>query len=127
MIHPVFRLAAAQPQLLAEHAAGYASLLSEALAVSSARWQQRAAWLLAGAACLVVAAVLAGVAVMLWAAVPEVATRNPWPLLLTPLVPALLGAGGLWLGQNRHRGESFAVLRQQLAVDAALLRRTGTP
>ncbi|MDO9199905.1 MAG: hypothetical protein Q8K34_00640 [Hydrogenophaga sp.] len=127
MIHPVFRLAAAQPQLLAEHAAGYASLLSEALAASSARWQKRAAFLLAGAACLAVAAVLAGVAVMLWAALPEAATRNPWPLLLTPLVPALLGAGSLWLGQNRHPGEPFAVLRLQLAEDAALLRRTGTP
>lgn len=127
MIHPVFRLAAAQPQLLAEHAAAYAGLVSEALTLSSERLQRRAVFLAAGAACLLVAAVLAGVAVLFWAAMPEAAARNPWAFVLTPMVPAVLGVLSLWLGQNRHRGESFATLRLQLAEDAALLRRTGTP
>lgn len=127
MIHPVFRLAAAQPQLLAEHAAAYAGLLSEALAESRARLQRQAVLQLAGAACLVVAAVLAGVAVLLWAALPEAALRNRWLFVLTPLVPAVLGAVCLWAGHNRRPGEPFATLRLQVAEDVALLRRTGAP
>lgn len=127
MIHPVFRLVAAQPQLLAEHAAAYASLLSETLSVNSARWQRRAVFLLVGAVCWTVAVVLAGVAVMLWAAMPEAAMRQPWLLVCTPLVPALLGTASLWLGQNRHRGEAFDILRPQLAEDVALLRRMSAP
>ena len=127
MIHPVFRLVAAQPQLLAEHAAAYASLLSETLAVSSARWQRRAAFLLAGAVCWAVAAVLAGVAGMLWATLPEATPRQLWLLVCTPLVPAALGTLSLWRGHNRHPGNVLDTLRPQLAEDVALLRRLGAP
>jgi len=127
MIHPVFRLAAAQPQLLAEHGAAYASLLSEAVTESGARLQRRVTFLAVGAAFLLVAAVLAGVAVLLWAAWPEAAMRNAWPFALTPLVPAVLGAVCLWLAQGRQLSEPFAILRVQMAEDVALLRRTGTP
>jgi len=127
MIHPVFRLAAAQPQLLAEHAGAYASLVSEALAVSSARLQRRVVFQVAGAACLVVAAVLAGVAVLFWASLPEAVARSLWTFVLTPLVPAVFGIAAVWVGQNRQRGESFATLRLQLDEDLALLRRTGAP
>lgn len=125
MIHPVFRLAAAQPQLLAEHAGAYAGLLSEALAVSSARLQRRVVLQAAGAALLVVAAVLVGVAVLLWAALPEAVARSLWAFVLAPLVPAVVGGVCVWAGQNRDSGESFATLRLQLAEDLALLRRTG--
>lgn len=127
MIHPVFRLAAAQPQLLAEHAGAYAGLLSEALVVSSARLQRRLAFQVAGAACLVVAAVLAGVAVLFWAALPDAVARSVWAFVLAPLVPAVLGIAAVWAGQNRQRGASFATLRLQLDEDLALLRRTGAP
>lgn len=127
MIHPVFRLAAAQPQLLAEHAGAYAGLLSEALALSSARLQQRVVFQAAGVVLLGVAAVLAGVAVLLWAAVPEAMARSLWAFVLTPLVPAVAGAVGVWVGQNRNPGPAFASLRLQLAEDLALLQRTGAP
>lgn len=127
MIHPVFRLAAAQPQLLAEHAGAYAGLFSEALAVSSARLQRRVVLQVAGAACLVVAAMLTGVAVLLWGVMPEAVARSPWLFVLTPLVPAVLGALAVWAGQNRDSGALFATLRLQLDQDLALLRRTSTP
>ena len=127
MIHPLFRLAASQPLLLAEHAAAYASLLSEEVAVTSARLQQRVAFQLAGAACLMVAATLAGVAVLLWAALAESGIRLPWLLGATPALPALLGAWLLRRGQARQTSDPFGTLRRQLAEDAALLRSTATP
>jgi hypothetical protein len=127
MIHPLFRLAASQPLLLAEHAAAYASLLSEEVAITSAGLQRRVAFQLAGAACLMVAATLAGVALLLWSALAESSIRWPWLLGATPALPALLGAWLLWRGQARPTTEMFATLRRQLAEDAALLRSTTTP
>lgn len=127
MIHPVFRLAASQPLLLAEHAAAYAGLVSEELASQSARLQRRVALQLAGGAGLLVAAVLAGVALLLWASLPDAGFRAPWLLLLTPALPAALGGWALWLARERESREPFASLRWQLAQDAALLRTPVAP
>jgi len=127
MIHPVFRLAASQPFLLAEHAAAYAGLVSEELSSRSAQLKRRLALQLAGAAGLLVAAVLAGVALLLWASLPEAGFRAPWLLLLTPALPAVLGLWALWRAQEHESTEPFASLRLQLAQDAALLRTPVSP
>jgi hypothetical protein len=127
MIHPVFRLAAAQPLLLAEHAAAYAGLLGEELSMGSARLKRRLALQLAGAACLVVAAMLLGVALLLWASLPGAGARAPWLFVLTPVLPAVLGLWALWQARDREAVEWFASLRRQLAEDAALLRIPGAP
>jgi len=126
MIHPVFRLAASQPLLLAEHAAAYASLLGEELTIGSTRLKRRLAFQLAGAACLVVAAVLLGVALLLWVSLPDAGFRAPWVFVLTPLLPAVLGVWALWLSQDREAAEWFTNLRLQMAEDAALLRSPGS-
>src|SRR3990167_4589409 len=133
MIHPVFRLAASQPQLLAEHAAAYAGLLGEELAMGSARLKRRLALQLAGGARPPGGAgargggVLLGVALLLWASLPGAGARAPWLFVLTPVLPAVLGLWALWLAQDRETVEWFASLRRQLAEDAALLRIPGTP
>lgn len=127
MIHPVFRLAASQPQLLAEHAAAYAGLVSEELAVCSAGLKRRLALQLIGAAGLLAAAVLAGVALLLWASLPDASFRTPWLLVVTPVLPGFLGAWALWKAQERDSSEPFASLRWQLAQDAALLRMPSPP
>lgn len=128
MIHPVFRLAAAQPLWLAEHAAAYASLLSEELVRSGERLQRRMVLQLAGGACLLVAAMLAGVALLLWASLPEAGgLRMPWLLWVTPAVPALLGLWVIRIAQAPVTQEPFARLREQLGLDAALLRTPDAP
>jgi hypothetical protein len=127
MIHPVFRLAAAQPLWLAEHAAAYASLVAEELTLTGRNVQRRLALQLAAAACLAVATVLAGVALMLWVSVPGAGGRVAWVLVVTPLVPALLG---LWLFRASDRAEQrepFEGLRAQMGLDAALLRTPEAP
>jgi uncharacterized membrane protein YqjE len=127
MIHPVFRLAAAQPMLLAGHVGAYAGLLSEELRIGAAAVQRRLLWQLAGAMCLAVAAVLAGVALLLWASRPLTDAPAPWLLLATPLLPAALGLWALWQARTRPSAPPFARVRAQLAEDAALLARHTAP
>lgn len=127
MLHPVFRLAAAQPQLLAEHAAGYAELLAEEIAVSGNHLKQRLALQMVGMVCLGIALVLSGVALMLWAALPEQSLRLPWLLIATPLAPTLLGVLALWRASSLAAPPAFTAFRAQLAADADLLRASEAP
>ncbi|KRB96353.1 hypothetical protein D9M68_695600 [compost metagenome] len=127
MLHPVFRLAASQPQLLAEHAAGYAGLLAEELAISGAQLKRRVTLQIVGLLGLMVATILGGVAVLLWASLPAASMQQPWLLWFVPLVPALLGALALWVSNSNPVEPAFATLREQLAQDAAMLRRTTAP
>jgi hypothetical protein len=127
MIHPVFRLVAAQPQWLAVHAAAYAGLVSEELALSGAGLRRRLVLQLAGAACLLLAATLAGVALLLWAALPEAGLRQPWLLVLIPALPLMAGLWVLQLSRSQSTHDPLARLRLQLSEDAALLRSSGAP
>lgn len=127
MLHPVFRLAASQPQLLAEHAAGYAGLLAEEVASSGAQLKRRITLQIVGLLGLMVSAILGGMAVLLWAALPSTSFQQPWLLWFTPLVPALLALLALWIAQNDAAQPAFATLREQFEQDAALLRRTTSP
>jgi cytochrome bd-type quinol oxidase subunit 2 len=127
MLHPVFRLAASQPQLLAEHAAGYAGLLAEEVASSGAHIKRRITFQIIGLLALMVASILCGVAVLLWASLPTTSLQQPWLLWLTPLVPAVLGVLALLVAQKDSAPPAFASLREQFAQDASLLRRTTAP
>jgi len=123
MTHPVLRLAAAQPMLLATHVGAYAGLALEDLSTTGSVLKRQMLWQLVGVLCLVVAAVLAGVALLLWVALPGAAMGPVWVFIATPVLPALLGLWVLWGTQERQRLEPFARLRVQLLEDAALLNR----
>ena len=127
MIHPVFRLALAQPMLLAGHLGAYAGLVSDELLISAAAVQRRLLWQLAGALSLAVAAVLAGVALLLWASLPPGSAPAGWLFVVTPLLPAVLGLWAGWWAQAHPDGEPLARLRAQLAEDADLLARHTAP
>jgi hypothetical protein len=127
MMHPVFRLIAAQPMLLAGHVGAYAGLVSEELLTSAAAVQRRLLWQLAGALSLSVAAVLAGVALLLWASLPPGSAPAGWLFVVTPLLPAALGLWAGWRAQAHPNGEPWARLRAQLAEDADLLARHTAP
>lgn len=122
MLHPLIRLLATRPHLLAEHLGGYAHLLrvqaEEALVLTRVR-----AVLLAGlAAGAVIGTGLAGVAVMLLAVVPLAQMPAPWVLAVAPALP-LAGAAACWLMLRcQPPALSLDLLRDQLAADAALLR-----
>jgi hypothetical protein len=127
MAHPLFRLVAARPQLLAEHLAAYAELLAEALGSTASLVQRRLACQVVAVACAAVGTGLAGVAVMLWAALPAHSMREPWLLVVTPAVPWAIAVGAAAMSAAVVPGQWLASVRRQWAEDAEMLRRAEPP
>ena len=124
MIHPLLRLIATQPQLLADHAEAYAGLVGEEVRRVTGGVKQRVV-LGAVALCLAgVAVVLAGVALMLWAVLPPSSLQAPWALVAAPAVPAMACLICL-LAARRPAEDRFAAIREQLAADLVMLRQVG--
>jgi cytochrome bd-type quinol oxidase subunit 2 len=121
-MHPLLALLATRPQLLVDHAQAYAALVDEEFEAAFNCWQRRV-MLQALALCLLgVAAVLAGVALMLWAVNPVLQSDAPWLLLATPVVPLLGAAGCLVLARQSTGQRAFANLSRQISADIAMLR-----
>lgn len=122
MLHPLLHLVTSQPHLLADHAEAYADLFGAELDAASTSWKRKAL-LSAVALCSAgVAAVLAGVALMLWAVIPPADIHAPWALIAAPLLP-LLAAGACLLAARTPPGEAaFDAMRQQVKADVAMLR-----
>jgi hypothetical protein len=122
MVHPLLHLIATQPQLIADHAEAYADLLGEEFGTASAVWKRRVA-LNALALCGVgVAAVLGGVALMLWAVIPPADIHAPWALIVAPLVPLLAAIVCVMVARAEVRTGTFDTVRMQVKADVAMLR-----
>ena len=122
--HPLLRMLAEQPQLLGEHLAAYAALLAAEGAAAVSATRRRVALQLIAAACGTLAVGLAGVALMLWAALSAdvFSSATGWVLFAVPAVPAGVGLW-LWRAARPPAGsEAFAALKRQGAADLALLR-----
>jgi hypothetical protein len=122
LMHPLLRLMASRPQLLTDHAEAYVELAAVEIGQVSADWTRRVALHAAGLCGLGVAAVLAGVAFMLWAALPASGMQAPWVLIVAPLLPFTVALGCLGWARARGPGAAFEVLRRQLRADLAMLR-----
>jgi hypothetical protein len=107
-MHPLLELLLARPQLLADHALAYGELFTEEMAQALRAWQRWALWRAAAMCGLLLTAVLGGVALMLWAALPASGMPAPWLLLLTPMLP-LASAVACWgVAQQRARPRLLA-------------------
>lgn len=122
MLHALFRLVTSRPELLADHADAYADLVAEELQAARVRWRRRL--LLGGLAAggAVLALMLGGVALMLWAAAPEGAMRAPWLLVAVPAVPAVVAFVCAAMLGAEAPGGGLQTLREQLAADVAMLK-----
>ena len=121
-MHPLIRLIATEPQLLADHAEAYASLVSAELGSASSAFKRRAV-LGAVALCFVgVAAVLGGVALMFWGIVPMSTSAAPWVLIAAPVVPAVLAIVCLLAARSSVDAGRFENVRSQVKADMAMLR-----
>lgn len=121
-MHPLLRLVTNQPQLLAEHAEAYADLFGEELGAASAMWKRQA---LLGAVALCglgVGAVLAGVALMLWAVIPSADIQAPWALIVAPLLPLVAAIACAVAARSQTADGAFGAMRQQVKADVAMLR-----
>jgi hypothetical protein len=122
MIHPLFRTLASRPELLAEHLGAYAQLVSVEAGETTAQLRRKSLLAVALGLCLALALSLGGVALLLLAVVPVAQMPMPWLLAAVPAVP-LATALIIWLQMRRQPLScSFDLLRQQLALDTALLR-----
>ncbi|HVK31252.1 MAG TPA: hypothetical protein VM845_01965 [Burkholderiaceae bacterium] len=115
-----------RPQLLTEHAEAYAALVASEVSRWSALWQRRALLRLLAAGSALVGVVLAGVALMLWSALPAVPAQAAWALLGVPLLPLALALACLLATPPAERS-AFDVIRQQVDADLALLRQATGP
>jgi uncharacterized membrane protein YqjE len=128
MIHPLFRLIASEPQMLADHVEAYSELVGEEMGNAITQWKRTVvAAALLGVLGLVTLA-LAGVAVMLWAVTPPENLHAPWALVIVPLAPALVAAG-FWFSAKAagDKNQGFAAIKAQIAADAAMLRSVSEP
>ena len=126
MFHPLIRMLVSRPELLAQHLSGYAQLMTAQLGAAGALLQNRAL-LLAGLACgLLLGLSLAGVACLFAAALPLSDMPAPWLLIVVPALPLGLAAGCAWALRHQPQVWSSALLREQMALDAALLHKVGT-
>ena len=125
MVHPLFRLITTRPQLLAEHVSAYPDLLAEELTSTAGLLKRRLMLQFVALAAAAVGVVLAGVALMLWAALPEGSLRQPWLLLLVPALPLAIAVWASATGGALPTSDLLVTFRRQLAADTAMLRQAG--
>jgi hypothetical protein len=126
MLHPLVKVLATRPELLAGHLAGYGELMAAQASEAAAGLRLRAAL---AAVVLVGAGVglgLAGVALLFVAALPLAQMPQPWLLWVVPLVPLTAAALCAWQLQRQPAVWRPELLQAQWAADAALLRQANT-
>lgn len=126
-MHIFLRLIATRPHLLADHVQGYADLIAADFDDASTAFTRRA--ILGGAALMgaLVAALLTGVALLLWAVVPATQIHAPWLLVVVPLVPLAACVACLLALRGGSPAGAFDNLRRQARADMAMLRESSAP
>lgn len=122
VIHPLFRLIASRPQMIADHVEAYSELVADEVSSATLALKNRVLLTAVGLACGAVALVLAGVAVMLWAVIPVNAMNVAWALIVVPSLPGVACAVCFVAIRRAAVGNGFKTLREQFAADAAMLR-----
>ena len=125
MLHPLLNLVAAQPQLLADHAEAYAELLAAEMTRAVQSWRQRLLLYAGALCCLGVGAMLAGVACMLWASLPDLRADAAWALAGVPLLALIAGGGCILAARRVPEGTGVQTVRTQFKADLAMLREAG--
>jgi hypothetical protein len=121
MVHPIFSVLIAKPELVMEHVAGYASLMrEEASSVGKAVAMRAIAWGVTLFSALVFL-ILAGVAAMLGAA--NDAFR--WSFVIVPLIPLAISGAAFSVARKPLPEKAFTELKAQLDADAQALRAIG--
>jgi hypothetical protein len=121
MVHPIFTVLIAKPELVMEHVAGYASLMrDEASSVGREVAVRAVAWGITLFS-LLVFLILAGVAVMM-AAVQE---QFYWSFVFVPAIALALAVIGFLVARKPLPEKAFGELKAQLDADAKALRAIG--
>lgn len=124
---PLLRLLLRQPDLVVEHASAYLALAADETSAAVAGFAQQWLYRLLAIACAAVALVLAGVALLLWAALPQLATASAWLLWVVPLLPLPVAAWAWVAARDRSAAVLYAGLRAQTRMDRATWRSFSEP
>lgn len=126
LIHPLFRLIASRPHMIADHVEAYSDLVAEEMSAMATGWKRKAVLGIVAVACGAVAISLGGIAIMLWAAMPHETMPAPWVLLVVPGLPALGATGCVIAIVSMAHDRGFKSIREQFAADAAMLREVSS-
>ena len=110
------------PELLANHAQGYLALAREAWAKQIDIYRLKIVWSVLALACFVVAAVHAGMLVVLYFVLDPDQQSSVVQTLWVPLVSLVGGGICLALGVRQVTSDPFGAWNEQIAADMALLR-----
>ncbi len=121
MIHPIFSVLIARPELVMDHMAGYAALVQEEASSAGSQLARRAAAWGAVIAGSLVFLILSGMAAMLGAMLAEF----HWALVVVPAIPLVIAVAGFMATRKPLPENAFAELRAQLDADAQALRIIG--
>jgi fatty acid desaturase len=124
-MHPMLHLIASRPSLVAQHAGAYAELVHAEVLAFIASGKRRALWMALALFSVGVAAVLAGMALMLWGVVPQANMQAPWLLVAVPVVPAVVSLVCFLAARNANSTTGFDNLRAQVQADMAVLTEAG--
>jgi uncharacterized membrane protein YqjE len=126
-MHPLLELLVGQPQLLADHAQAYGALFAEEMGEARAALQRWALWRAVTLCSLFSAAILAGIALMLWAMLPASPLQVTWVLVVTPILPLLVAVVSWPLAQKNGTPPLFNLMRAQIRADKAMLLAARAP
>jgi hypothetical protein len=124
-MNPLLRLIATQPHLLATHAESYARMFGKEIGATGATLRRR--MVLGGfvLVLLLLALIFAGVALMLWAALPPIQTNLAWVLLLVPGIPLVLALLFFIMLKSDSAPLAINKVKTQFEADMAMLHETG--
>jgi hypothetical protein len=121
MVHPIFSVLISKPELVMEHAAGYAALMrEEASSVGTEVAKRAIAWGVTLFS-LLLFLILAGVAVMLGA----VQDQFHWSFVIVPGIALAIAVAAFLQARKRLPEKAFTELKAQLDADAQALRAIG--
>jgi hypothetical protein len=121
MLHPIFSVLVTKPELVMEHAAGYAALMrDEASSVGKEVAKRAIAWGVTLFS-LLVFLILAGVAVML----ASIQDQFHWSFVFVPGIALVIAVAAFLQARKRLPEKAFTELKAQLDADAAALRAIG--
>ena len=121
LVHPIFKVLLKRPELLMDHAAGYAALAREEAASAAGQMVRRALGWMVAALGFLAFLVLAGAAAMMGA----LQGQFHWALLAVPGVALAITGAGVAMGMQKLSHPLFNELRAQLDADAQALRTLG--
>jgi hypothetical protein len=122
MIHPVIKLIATRPDLLAEHAVGYGALFAAQAGEAAAQLRRNIVYAIVAMVCGGVGVGFAGTALLLVAALPLDGMPAPWALIVIPIVPLGIAAGCLFALKSQPAAWSMDSIKEQLDADRAMWR-----